>query len=95
MTADEMFESLNGFDEIAIRQRFGVPIGSLAKEAETEPFQFIRALAFVAERRAGKPDDEAFNAAMTLSGRDALAYFHDQPIELDPTDPDTAPGKDA
>lgn len=94
MTADEVFDSLNGFDEIAITQRFGASIGALAKNGEAGIFMFLRALAFIAERRAGKGDNDAYMAAMNLSTKEANAYFADPADELDPADPETESGKD-
>ncbi|GAA1977495.1 hypothetical protein GCM10009798_43390 [Nocardioides panacihumi] len=76
MTADDFFESLTGFDEIAIKQHFGASVSNL----KDEPMDFMRALVFVAERREGKTDIQAKDAALTLTVREVLAYF---PAEMD------------
>lgn len=60
----DMSESLNGFDEIAIRQRFRMGISDMQNDA----FTYMRALWFVHVRRTdGLKDPEAYNAAMDLS----------------------------
>lgn len=60
ITPTEATESLTGFDEIAIKQRFGTPVGLLGQQ---DPTQYMRALAFVIYRRDGKPDAEAYQMA--------------------------------
>ncbi|MCA1984793.1 hypothetical protein [Nocardioides nematodiphilus] len=96
LTADEFFNSLNGFDEIAIKKFFGVPINGLSgtKEKEGDPMQFLRALVFVNERRSGMNDHQAFEAAQTYSIQDINEnYFAEPEIELDPDSPVTESGK--
>ncbi|NGN92646.1 hypothetical protein G5C66_07830 [Nocardioides sp. KC13] len=69
-TADEVFESLNGFDEIAIEKAFG-EITSL----KDKPMMFLRALLFTEHRREGKTDKEAKQAAMDATMRELTDYF--------------------
>lgn len=92
-TADEMFLSLNGFDEIAIAKSFGSQLHTLHPEAGGSPFLYLRALAFVDLRRQDVSDRDAYKRAMELSVSDANDYFADADPELDPDDPDTEAGK--
>lgn len=95
-TADEAFDSLNGFDEIAIAKQFGNQIHQLHPDNPGgSPFGFLRALVFVDLRRNGEKDAEAFTKAMTLSVRDLNTYFAEAEPEIDPDDPDTDLGKDS
>lgn len=74
--ADELFDSLSGFDEIAIAQHFGRTVSDLA---EKDPSMFGRALAFVMLRR-GEPkmnDDDARNAVMNMSLKELQAKFEE------------------
>jgi hypothetical protein len=50
MTAEEVFDSLTGFDEIAIAQQFRHTVADLA---QNDVSMFARALVFVAKRRDG------------------------------------------
>ena len=71
MPPSEVLMSLNGFDEIAIAARFGEKIGNLRED----PITCGRALAFVHYRRAGQKDQEAHEAAMTLTMRQVVEFF--------------------
>lgn len=70
-SVEEMVESLNGFDEIAIERAFGEVI-SLGKD---KPMTLLRALVFTAHRREGLPDKDAKQAAMEATIRDLNDYF--------------------
>jgi hypothetical protein len=59
----ELFESLTGFEEIAIAQRFGRTVLDLAGDDQT---MFGRALIFAGQRREGATDEEAWQAAMSM-----------------------------
>lgn len=69
-SADEVFESLNGFDEIAIERAFG-EITSL----KDRPMMFLRALLFIETRREGQKDAEAKQAAMNATMRELTDHF--------------------
>ena len=69
ITAEEAFESLTGFDEIAIAKWFGGEVIELGGTT------LGRALIFVAKRREGLTDAEAHNAALELSIGDLTGYF--------------------
>lgn len=91
MTAEEFVNSVNGYDEIAVKKRFGkkpIPLG------EEDKFDFVRALIFVAERRKGLTDDAAYEACMAATYAEAGNYFadDDEPV---PHDPVTDQGKDS
>lgn len=88
--ADELFESFNGFDEIAVHKAFKLDLAAM----EERGFLFLRALVFVNERRGGLNDAEAYKAAMNLTQGDLTDYFPEPEPELDPDDPDTESGKD-
>lgn len=90
LTADEMVESLTGFDEIAVEKHFGADVSAL----RTRPFSFIRALVFVHQRREGLTDPDARTAALSLTIGDLNGYFAEGPEEIDPEEPDTEPGKE-
>lgn len=90
VTPDEMFESLNGFDELAIERHFGNTALGLT---ERHPTMFLRALIFVHKNREGLSPTEAHNAAMALSLKEAQAYFSDED-EVMPDEPETESGKE-
>lgn len=91
VTADEMFESLNGFDEIAIANAFGAEVTELA---EKRPIGFVRALVFVDLRRKGSKDAEARSKALTMTVKEIETYFPEDEEEPMPDDPITESGKD-
>jgi len=71
-TAEEVFDSLTGFDEIAITQQFGRTVADLAQNDAT---MFARTLIFVVNRRDGISDDEARNGALGLTMKEFSTYF--------------------
>jgi hypothetical protein len=73
-TAEEVFDSLTGFDEMAITQHFGKTINDLAGD----PTMFGRALAFVVERRGGASDDEARTTVLGMALKDVTGYFAEE-----------------
>jgi len=85
-TADSVFMSLNGFDEIAIAAHFGSRIEQLRprqlEDGTTvgEAFTFMRALVFIDRRRQGHRDADAHTFAMELT-MDQLTngYFEESP----------------
>lgn len=89
LTAEDMFGSLNGFDEIAIAQAFKADITTLRHR----PLAFLRALAFVNERRQGSPDATAYTTVMEMPVSEVDSYFPETEVELDATDPDGDQGK--
>lgn len=87
--ADELFESLTGFDEIAINKAFNLELGQI----QEKPFMFMRALVFVNERRGGANDLTAHATAMNMPMSALTDYFAEVEDDLDPDDPDTESGK--
>lgn len=83
-TADEVLESLTGFDEIAIEQAFGSDITSLARVSVGK---FGRALAFVLARRDGMSDKDAKARTLGLTRREVDDLFAE--------DDDQLPGSEA
>lgn len=89
-TPSDLFLSLNGFEEIAIAKTFGSDVS----EMKQTPMRFLRALAFVAERRGGAKDSEAYKTVMTLSTAQISDYFTEE-TEGDDLDADSPEGKDS
>lgn len=89
MTGEEMFESLTGFDEVAITQHFGAEVGNLA---ESKPTMFLRAMVFTHLRREGRTDKEAKAESMGLTLKACNDYFADD-NEPNPEDPVTEVGE--
>ncbi|MBC7269902.1 MAG: hypothetical protein H5T76_14510 [Streptomyces sp.] len=76
-TASEVFESLNDFDEVAIRQAFG-EVTSL----KDRPMTFLRALLFTEKRREGLNDKDAKQFAREVVIGDLVGYFRaDEDLE--------------
>jgi hypothetical protein len=77
---DELFESLNGFDEIAICKHFG---GHDVSDLKSRPMTLLRALIFVEKRREGMKDLAAKEAALSLTMREVSDRFEDEGEQLD------------
>lgn len=90
-TVEEMTESLNGFEEIGIREAFGAPLNKL--DAKDGSGMVLRALAFVAYRREGLQHADAHKAALTLTLKEATSFFAED-NEVTPEEPETPEGKD-
>lgn len=90
LTAEEFFESLSGYDEIAVTKHFGRTVVALSREDE---MAFARALVFVAKRREGLTDSEAYNAALGATVREVSQFFAEDNEPM-PSDPITESGKD-
>lgn len=86
-TANDMFESLTGFDEIAIAAHFGRKVTALAADAQKDaenpdPFTFLRALIFVDKKRTeGLNDPDAYKTTQGLTLADVQSYFGDDEDE--------------
>ena len=70
-TAQQVYDSANGFDEIAVKKAFGTSLLSL----KDDPMTFGRALAFIVAKRGGKNDMEAKQAVLGLSNARLSDYF--------------------
>lgn len=90
-TGDEVFDSLTRPDEIAIAEAFGSPVLRLAQQDE---LALTRGLILIDLRRGGTHAKEARRQAFEMPVVEVLDYFADEPEDLDPTDPDSEPGKD-
>ena len=73
LSGDEMFNSLTGFDEIAVAKSFGRSPLDLARA--NEETNLLRALVFVDLRRNGSSDADAYQAVMGMSLKDIAGYF--------------------
>jgi hypothetical protein len=93
-TQQQTYDSLTGFDEIAIRQQFRTPISALVDEDTGDKMLTARALMFVELRRTGVPDAEAHQGAMSAPWSTVRDYFAAEAAPADqggdPADP-TAP----
>lgn len=88
-TAEEIFDSVTGFDEIAITQAFGCPVVKLAQE---DASMFGRAMVFIAKRREGASDDDARAAALAMTTKEFTEYFaEDSPGESGKDEPPEEP----
>lgn len=91
-TGDEVFDSLTGFEEIAIAQTFRRTVGDLA---QNDPLQLNRALVFALMRRSGDlSPKEAYTHVQQLGTKAVRDYFAVTPNERNPADPATESGKD-
>lgn len=93
ITANEMLESLTGFDEVAIATHFGAEALELA---EKKPTMLARALAFVHMTRpegGGMDAKTARKQAMGLTIKQANGYFAESDEEPFPEEPVTAEGE--
>lgn len=90
---EEMFDSLNGFEEIAITTTYGHPVAWLAKNDET---QFLRALIMIHHKRTARVGDGAARAyAQNLPLGEVRSYFPNSTEDVTPEAPETAEGKGA
>ena len=81
-TLEELAESLNGFDEIAVQRSFGFSIDDF----ENQGTLGIRALVFVEFRREGDNDKTAYQRAMDLTMRELIDRYPEM-AEDDVPDP--------
>lgn len=92
MTAEEFFESLTGFDEIAIKKAFGSPVTKLC---EVDSMEFARSLVFVAKTREGLSAVDAKQASLSMTIGEVTGFFTDDEVGLesgkDETKPETKP----
>lgn len=89
LTAEDFFRTITGYDEIAVSRAFKEDIAALRER----PFRFIRALAFIAERRDGAKDSIAYAEVMNMTVGDLEEYFAEPVDEIDPDAPETDQGK--
>jgi len=90
MTGDEMFDSITGFEEIAIAKTFKRTLGDIA---QNDPLQLNRALVFALLRRSGGLNEtEAYRKVQELGTKAIREYF--QPAEDDAANPESESGKD-
>lgn len=80
----ELSETLNGYDQLAIRARFHERFDQLAED----PLMFARAMYFIHLRRtSGQKDSESFNQAMGLTMKALNEMFDSgEDDDVDPED---------
>lgn len=93
MGLEELAESLNGWEELAVQKTFGFSIDTF----EDHGTLGIRALAFVEFKREGQKDTAAHKSAMDLRLRELIERYPEM-NEDKPADPmagleDDGPGK--
>lgn len=66
MPLDELAESLNGFEELAVQKAFGFSLDQLEGQGTIA----VRAFAFVEFKRDGQKDPAAYKAAMEMTLRE-------------------------
>jgi hypothetical protein len=90
-TAEDVYESINGLDRIAIAQRFGQTSQHLA---ENDVEMFATALIFVVKRREGATDNEAYEAALLVTNKELKTFFAEPSDEESGKDepPEPVPG---
>ena len=71
--AEQFTRTLTGYDEIAIAQQFGAPLGALAGGLVP------RALLFIESRRGGMKDPDAYMTVMTMTLGDVEERFEKDP----------------
>lgn len=89
LTAEDMFKSLTGFEEIAVSRAFGEDLSKLRER----PFTFMRALVFADQRRHGLNDHDAREHALGMTLGQVEEYFPDDEPEIVPDEPVTEMGK--
>lgn len=79
-SADEVFDSLTGHDEMAVAQHFGRTVHELTGD----PHMLGRALVFVTKRRLdGVNDDDARNAALNMPFKELNEEYFPMASEVD------------
>lgn len=92
MSADEMFETLTGIEEMAIASHFG---GEITELAERRPLAFVRALVFVdlCRRDSALKHREVFTQVQQLPLKAVNGHFAESANEPMPEDPVTPEGE--
>lgn len=90
LTADDFFESLTGFEEIAIAKTFG---GEWQELIGGKPVMFLRALAYIHFKRESVAEGDAKKQAMNLTVKQANDFFAEDEEEPFPEEPSTESGK--
>jgi hypothetical protein len=84
VNADELFESLTGFEEIAVEKAFGKDPSEIANSGKM--IKFLRVLAFILAKREGKNDMQAKQYCMSLPVSDLTDLF--ETVEEEESDED-------
>lgn len=90
ITAEEMVESLNGYDARLIRKHFDAEWTTLAEQS---PINFNYALIFIQKKREGMDDLAALDSSLSMPLSEVKDYFlvEEEPM---PEDPSTDSGKE-
>jgi hypothetical protein len=88
LDADALSKSINGFDQIAIRQMFRERLDQVAADST----MFMRALLFVLAKRDGANDGDAYRSVMLLPLDEVIGRFKE--ADVDPEDEDAVAERD-
>ena len=102
LTAQEVTESLTGWDEIAIEDAFGRTLEEMADEEGHRQIMLMRALGAVVVARsknleAGsfpKAFKDAYREVMGMRQSQVTGLFAEEPDDVMPDEPDSESGKD-
>lgn len=87
---DVISRSIDGFEQIAIRQTFRERLDQLAADGT----MFMRALLFVLAKRDGLPDGDAYRNVMLLHLEDVVSRFRGDDSDVDEEDEDAVAERD-
>lgn len=90
----DIINSLTGYEETEIENRFGAPIADLLENITRAG----RALIFIVEKRATGKSEASYKTAMSLKLSEVNDRFKSEDEDADdvfPNEPDTDQGKDA
>lgn len=92
-TYEETLESLDGYEELAIKAQFGEGLGTYIGDGTSTD---RRALIFIELKRGGATAKDAHSQVIKMRLGEVQDYFADEPVEEDPADPEpvTSSGKD-
>lgn len=91
LSLPEVVETLTGFDEQYIRERYGSDIEDLL---DNQPREGMRALAIAVVKHEGTSADLAYTHVMGLNMKQLNDFFADDEPEAMPEEPETESGKD-
>lgn len=97
LTFTEVLDSLTGYDEQAIEQRFGGDINTLLRTNATKASRSLVYILLKRENEAAdtqNPDGKAYKKVMGIPMAEITDYFGDDVDEIDENSPVTESGKD-
>lgn len=92
-TFDEVIDSLNGFDELAIQSAAGVSLDALLEKARLHAVRTVVAIHIMRTSEPRMKYAAAYRQAMEMSMKAVQEYFAEPPRDPDPSNPDSEVGK--